>query len=88
VAKLLDKVGRGASRAALADTLAQAQADGLIGPGEPATMAIDFFALLWGDLLLQLLLRVAEPPALKMMDQKAHEATDKFLRLYPQSAGS
>jgi len=24
----------------------------LIGAGEPATMAIDFFALLWGDLLL------------------------------------
>jgi AcrR family transcriptional regulator len=86
VAKLLDKVGRGASRAALAQTLAQAQADGLIGVGEPATMAIDFFALLWGDLLLQLLLRVADPPTLKMMEQRAREATDKFLRLYPQSA--
>jgi AcrR family transcriptional regulator len=88
VARLLDEVGRGESRAALARTLARAQANGLIGAGEPATMAIDFFALLWGDLLLQLLLRVADPPTLKMIEQKAREATDKFLRLYPQSAGS
>jgi AcrR family transcriptional regulator len=83
VAKLLDKVGRGVSRAALAQTLARAQADGLIGAGEPATMAIDFFALLWGDLLIQLLLRVADPPPPQVMEQKAREATNKFLTLYP-----
>lgn len=83
VARLLDKVGRRASRAALAQTLALAQANGLIGAGEPATMAIDFFALLWGDLLLQLLLRVADPPTQRVMEQKAREAADKFLRLYP-----
>ena len=88
VAKLLDKVGRGASRAALAQTLAQAQADGLIGAGEPATMAIDFFALLWGDLLFQLLLRVADPPPPQVMEQKAREATNKFLTLYPQPRNS
>ena len=88
VARLLDKVGRGASRAALARTLAQAQANGLIGAGEPATMAIDFFALLWGDLLLQLLLRVADPPPPPAMERKAREATDKFLRLYPQPDGA
>jgi AcrR family transcriptional regulator len=88
VARLLDKVGRGASRAALAQTLAQAQADGLIGAGEPAMMAVDFFALLWGDLLLQLLLRVADPPTPQGMEPKAREATDKFLRLYPPSRRS
>jgi AcrR family transcriptional regulator len=82
VAKLLDKVGRGASRTALARTLAQAQADGLIGAGEPASMAIDFFALLWGDLLLQLLLRVADPPRPQAIEQRARAAADKFLRLY------
>ncbi len=86
VAKLLDKVGRTAGRAALAQTLAQAQADGLIGAGEPGAMAIDFFALLWGDLLLQLLLGVANPPASQIMEQRAREATAKLLRLYPQSA--
>lgn len=87
VARLLDDVGRGASRAALAQTLAQAQADGLIGAGEPARMAVDFFALLWGDLLLQLLLRVADPPKPQAIDQRAREAADKFLRLYPQPHG-
>jgi len=35
-----------------------------------------------------MLLRVAEPPSLKIMEQKAREATDKFLRLYPLPAGS
>ena len=42
VARLLDKGGRGASRAALAQTLAQAQADSLLGAGDPAAMAVDF----------------------------------------------
>jgi len=88
VARLLDKVGRGASRAALAQTLAQAQADGLVGAGDPAAMAVDFFALLWGDLLLQLLLRVADPPTAPAMEQKARQATDKFLKLYPKPPGS
>jgi AcrR family transcriptional regulator len=83
VARSLDKVGREANRAALAQTLARAQADGLIGAGEPATMAIDFFALLWGDLLLQLLLRIVDPPTPQAMEHRAQEAVDKFLRLYP-----
>jgi AcrR family transcriptional regulator len=86
--RLLDKLGRGASRAALGQTLAQAQADGLIGAGEPATMAVDFFALLWGDLLLRLLLRVADPPTRSAMERKAREAADKFLRLYAPAPGS
>lgn len=74
---------RAAGRAMLAWTLAQAQADGLIGVGDPATMAVEFFALLWGDLLLQLLLRVADPPPRQMLEQKARAAIEKFLRLYP-----
>src|SRR5258708_18208052 len=88
VARLLDKVGRGASRAALAQTLAQAQANGLVGVGDPAAMAVDFVALLWGDLLLQLLLRVADPPTAPAMAQKARQATDKFPNLYPKPPGA
>jgi AcrR family transcriptional regulator len=87
VAQTLDKAGRGPARAALARTLAQAQAEGLIGAGDPAAMAVEFFALLWGDLLLQLLLRVADPPSPQAMERKAREATEKFLRLYPLSRG-
>jgi AcrR family transcriptional regulator len=73
---------RNANRATLARTLAQAQADGLIGAGDPAAMAVDFYALLWGDLLMQLLLRVAEPPAPPMLEAKAQAASEKFLKLY------
>jgi hypothetical protein len=47
-------------------------------------MAVDFVALLWGDLLLQLLLRVADPPTPRALEQRARQATDKFLKLYPQ----
>jgi AcrR family transcriptional regulator len=83
VAKALDSIGRQASRAALARTLARAQGDSLIPAGDPATMAVEFFALLWGDLLLQLLLRVTDPPSPKALERKARVATEKFLRLYP-----
>ena len=86
VARLLEKA-RGENRAALTRTLALAQAAGLIA-GEPAAMAVDFFGLLWGDLLLQMLLRVAAPPTSQGMDKMAREAAEKFLRLYPQPLGS
>jgi AcrR family transcriptional regulator len=87
VARLLDSAGRGASRAALARTLGQAQKEKLVRDGDPAAMAVDFFALLWGDLLLQLLLRVAEPPSPQAMERKARDATEKFLTLYSQPLG-
>jgi hypothetical protein len=67
--------------------LAQAQADGLVGASDPAAMAVDFVALLWGDLLLQLLLRVADPPTPRALEQQARQATDKFLKLYPKPPG-
>jgi AcrR family transcriptional regulator len=83
VARMLDSAGRETNRAALMRTFAQAQANGAIGAGEPAGMAVDFIALLWGNLLPQLLLRVAEPPSLSAMQQKARQATEKLLKLYP-----
>jgi AcrR family transcriptional regulator len=82
VARLLD-AARGTNREALRRTLAQAQADGLIGAGDLATMVVDFFALLWGDLLLQLLMRVVDPPSPQAMEQRAQQATEKLLKLYP-----
>jgi AcrR family transcriptional regulator len=82
VARFLDSAGREASRTALARTLAQAQSDQLIGAGDPAVMAVDFFALLWGDLLIQILLRVVDPPSPQEMERKAKQATEKFFKLY------
>jgi AcrR family transcriptional regulator len=74
---------RAANSAALARTFSQARADGLIGAGDPTTMAVDFLALLIGDLMMQMLLRLAVPPAAAAIERRAGEATEKFLRLYP-----
>jgi len=73
---------RAANRAALAQTLKQAQDAGLIGSGDPAIMVVEFYALLWGDLLLALLLGVAEPPPQPALEQQAQEAVAKFIKLY------
>ena len=83
IARVLDSAGPAASRAALARALKQAQAAGLIGPGDPAAMAVEFFALLWGDLLLQLLFGIVDPPPPPLMRRKAMNAAEKFLRIYP-----
>lgn len=74
--------GRAASRTALARTLAQAQANRLLAKGDTPAMAADFFALLIGDLMMQMLLGVIEPPSSQSVERRAREATDKFLRLY------
>ena len=76
------KGGRDQGRIALARTLAQAQADGLIGQGEPDEMARDFLALLVGDLMIQMLLRLIDPPGPQAIEQRAHAATEKFLQLH------
>jgi hypothetical protein len=55
----------------------------LIGSGNPAAMTEDFFALLWGDLLIELLMGVATPPSPRAANRRARQAADKLLRLYP-----
>ena len=50
IAQALDSAGRDATRAALAELLANAQADGLIGAGEPVEMATQYLGLLWEGL--------------------------------------
>jgi hypothetical protein len=45
-------------------------------------MAADFFALLIGDLMVRLLLRVADPLSPQAIERRARDATEKFLRLY------
>jgi len=83
VAQTFDGAGRKVNRAALRRFLAQAQDRMVLGPGDPAAMVEDFFALLWGDLLVELLLGVATPPSERELKQKAGRATAKFLKLYP-----
>ncbi len=82
VARALNEVGRQPSRAALRDALAGARSLSLLD-GRPAELAERFAALLWGDLMLNLLLRVAEPPSEGEARRRAEAATEAFLMLHP-----
>ena len=83
VARTLDSVGREASRAALRQIMSESRAAGLIAGG-PADLAEQFAGLLWRDLMINLLLGVAQRPNLRAIETRAHEATEAFLRLHPR----
>jgi hypothetical protein len=83
VARALDEGGRKANRAALVAFLSRAMAQGLIAGGDPETIAAQFLALLWGDLLISVLMRLAEPPAPTEIEQRARSAAVAVLRRYP-----
>ena len=83
IARTLDSSGRAANHAALGAWLARAQAQGLMGAGDPAIMAAHFLAVLWGGLLIQLLLRVRDAPAPDEIESRARAATEAILTLYP-----
>jgi AcrR family transcriptional regulator len=82
VAQALDSVGRETSRAALRQLMARAQASGLLN-GRPAELAEQFGALLWGNLMVSLLLGVAERPNSREVAARARDATAAFLQLHP-----
>jgi AcrR family transcriptional regulator len=81
VAKILN-VPRRANRKALSGLLAAAQTGGILGAGDPSAMMEDFFALLWGDLLLSRMMGAAGVPARAEIDRKAERATRLFFDLY------
>ena len=82
VARALNSIGREASRAALRKIMAQAQASGLLA-GRPAELARQFAGLLWGDLMVSLLLGVAERPSPREIAGRARDAAVAFLELHP-----
>jgi len=82
VARALNSIGREASRAALREIMAQAQASGLL-TGRPAELAGQFTGLLWRDLLVSLLLGVAERPNPREIAGRARDAAAAFLQLHP-----
>jgi AcrR family transcriptional regulator len=81
VARALDSVGREASRAALRQIMARAQEAGLL-EGRPADLAEQFGGLLWGNLLVSLLLGVAERPSSREIAARARDATAAFLQIH------
>jgi AcrR family transcriptional regulator len=83
IAPTLDSSGREANHAALGAWLARAQAQGLVGAGDPAALATHFLAMLWGGLLIQLLLRVRDAPTPDEIGSRARAATEAVLTLCP-----
>jgi AcrR family transcriptional regulator len=83
VASALNSMGVEASRAALREIMTRARSAGLLG-GDPHDMAEQFFGLLWGNLMMSLLLRVADRPTPREIARRANAATATFLQLYPQ----
>jgi AcrR family transcriptional regulator len=80
VARALDSIGRETSRAALKEIMTQAQSAGLLD-GHPAEMAEQFTGLLLGNLMVGLLLSVADRPSPREITRRARDATAAFLRL-------
>jgi AcrR family transcriptional regulator len=82
VAQALDSIGREASRAALRQIMARARTSRLID-GPPEGLAEQFRGLLWCDLMVSLLLGVAERPGAREVGARAHNAAAAFLALHP-----
>jgi AcrR family transcriptional regulator len=82
VARALNSIGREASRAALRKIMAEARASGLLA-GRPAELGEEFGGLLWRDLLISLLLGVAERPTPREIAVRARDAAAAFLQLHP-----
>jgi AcrR family transcriptional regulator len=86
VARALNSTGREAGRAALRKIMAEAQASGLL-TGRPAELAEQFAGLLWRDLMVSLLLGVAERPNPREIAGRARDAAAAFLQLHPLQSG-
>jgi AcrR family transcriptional regulator len=86
IAQALDSAGRDATRGAVAELLANAQSNGLIGSGEPIEMATQYLGLLWEGLMVGLLLGVAATPEPAEAERRATKATAAFMQLHPDPA--
>jgi len=84
VAETLE-MARESIRMTVQNIVLQAQSAGLIGAGDPAEMGGRYLALLWGDLIVSILLRVREAPGPTEIDQRVKEAAEDFLRLYSEA---
>jgi AcrR family transcriptional regulator len=82
VARTLETT-REAVREAVRVVVTQAQADGLLAPGDPVEIAGRYFGLLWGDVMVGMLLRIREAPGQKEIERRARDAATDLLRLYP-----
>lgn len=78
------ETARQSIRTTVRNILVQAQSAGMIGADDPSDMGNRYLALLWGDLMVSLLLRIREAPDATEIDRRVRSATADFLRLYPE----
>lgn len=81
IARTLDRVARSAVRGELRQLLEAARDRGLLA-GDPAQMVRLFMALLWDDLLVNLLLRTTEPPTPAEAADRARDTVTGLLQHY------
>lgn len=85
VAQTLEAAREGVRNGARA-LVVQAQSARLIQPDDSIELAAQYLALLWGDLLMGLLLRIRETPTTREIARRARRAAADFILL--QSLGS
>jgi AcrR family transcriptional regulator len=81
IARSLDSSGHRTNQKALIELVRKAQARGLIPAGDPAALAARYIAVLWGDLIVRLLMRVREVPTKREIEIRARAATDALMAL-------
>lgn len=79
IARTLDGSGREANQKVLTELVRKAQARGLVLAGDPAAPAMRYLAVLWGDLLIRLLMRVREAPTEEEIEVRARTATEALM---------
>ena len=79
IARTLDNSGRKANQKMLAELLTKAQERRLVAAGDPAVLAARYFAALWGDVLLSLLMRVREAPTEREIETRARAAAETLM---------
>jgi AcrR family transcriptional regulator len=81
IARTLDSRGREANQKALAELVGKAQARGLVRAGDPGALAARYLAVLGGDLMIRLLMRVREAPNEREIEVRARAATETLMAL-------
>src|SRR5260370_32886304 len=79
IALTLHHSGREANHKALFALLTNAHERRLVANDDPAALAARYFALLWGDLLLSLLMRVREAPTEREIQTRARARTETLV---------
>ena len=70
-------------RSAVREVFAQAQSAGLFNSDDPELMASEYLSILWGDLQINLLLKLREAPGPAETQRRAQHATKVVFQLHP-----